>query len=147
MTADYEQLTERFIRWAQTEDNVRAAAVIGSRARVDHPAGDWADLDVVIFANDPEGYWKTTDWLSHIGDVCLTFVESAPDGNGLERRVLFEGGLDVDFAPVPASDLYAMLAHGFPPEVAEMVRRGVRFLVDKERLLERLRDVTPDPPV
>jgi predicted nucleotidyltransferase len=30
--------------------SIRAAVVIGSRARVDHPADEWSDLDVLIFA-------------------------------------------------------------------------------------------------
>lgn len=92
----YEQLTEKLIQWAQTEENVRAAIVIGSRARLDHPADEWSDLDVLIFAYDPEPYLTTSNWLHHIGSPWLTFVEPTPDGSGFERRVLFQGGLLVN---------------------------------------------------
>ncbi len=146
IAAAYEQLIGRFVQWAQTEDNVRAAIVIGSRARVDHPADEWSDLDVLIFAEDPEPYWATTGWLHNVGNPWLTFVEPTPDGNGFERRVLFEGGLDVDFAPDPVAGLRHMLDHGFPPDVADMVHRGVRFLVDKEGFAERLQGVKVDLP-
>ena len=53
----YERLIERFVQWAQTDDNIRAAIVIGSRARVDHPADEWSDLDILILANDPAPYY------------------------------------------------------------------------------------------
>jgi ADP-ribose pyrophosphatase YjhB (NUDIX family) len=33
VAAAYEQLVERFVKWAEAEDNLRAAVVIGSRAR------------------------------------------------------------------------------------------------------------------
>lgn len=100
-TQAYEQLIERFVKWAQNEQNIRAAIVIGSRARVDHPADEWSDLDIVIIATDPKRYWATANWIENIGNPWLTFVEQAAGGGGMERRVLFEGGLDVDFAPIP----------------------------------------------
>jgi aminoglycoside 6-adenylyltransferase len=56
ITFDYEQLTQRIIDWVGQEDNVRAAMVIGSRARTDHPADAWSDLDVLLFVRDPEPY-------------------------------------------------------------------------------------------
>jgi len=142
ITAAYERLVDRFIGWAQTEDNIRAAIVIGSRARLDHPADEWSDLDVLIFAVDPEPYWATTNWLHQIGEPWLTFVESTPDGKGHERRVLFEGGLDVDFVPDPVSGLEAMLERGFAHDIADMIQRGVRFLVDKDRFQERFQRKT-----
>ncbi len=138
VTVAYEQLIDRFIQWAQTEDNIRAAIVIGSRARTDHPADEWSDLDVIILANDPEPYWATTEWLHHVGVPWLTFVEPLPIGNGFERRVLFEDGLDVDFAPDPVVPFRQMLDEGRLSGLADLFYRGVRFLVDKEGFAERL---------
>jgi aminoglycoside 6-adenylyltransferase len=134
----YDRLISQFVSWAQSEDNVRLAMVIGSRARLDHPADDWSDLDVIIFARDPEPYWQPTGWLHQIGTPWLTFIESTPDGRGFERRVMFEGGLDVDFVPGRVTDLQAMLDHGFPPDIADMIHRGVRFLVDKDGFAEQV---------
>jgi aminoglycoside 6-adenylyltransferase len=37
---DYDRITERFVEWARAEDAIRAAVVIGSRAREDHPADE-----------------------------------------------------------------------------------------------------------
>jgi aminoglycoside 6-adenylyltransferase len=143
--AAYEQLVERFIRWAQAEDNIRAAFVVGSRARRDHPADEWSDLDVIILADDPAPYVSTTDWLCHIGHPWLTFVESTPEGDAFEQRVLFEGGLDVDFVPSSVHQFRKMLDEGLPPTDADMVRRGIRVLVDKDGLSERLAEIDVEP--
>ena len=137
----YERLIDRFVQWAQTEDNIRAVIVIGSRARTDHPADEWSDLDVAILANDPEPYWATTGWLHNIGVPWLTFIESLPDGSGFERRVLFEGGLDVDFVPDPVEPFRRMLDEGQLGGLADLIHRGVRFLVDKEGFAERLAQI------
>jgi predicted nucleotidyltransferase len=59
ITAAYERLIARYVQWARNEDNIRATVVIGSRARVDHPADAWSDLDVIILVNDPELFWAT----------------------------------------------------------------------------------------
>ena len=147
ISAAYGELIDRFVGWAKDEDDIRAAIVIGSRARrLDHPADEWSDLDVLIFTSDPESYWGSSDWLQHVGDAWLTFVEPAPDGSGFERRVLFEGGLDVDFAPCAVTDLEAMVEQGVSPDVADMIHRGVCFLVDKDGFSERLRRIEVDSP-
>jgi aminoglycoside 6-adenylyltransferase len=128
IAAAYERLIQRFVNWAEAEENIRAALVIGSRARVDHPADEWSDLDVTFLANDPQPYVVETDWLSTIGQVWLSFLEMTPDGEAFERRVLFEGGLDVDFVPSSISELRQMLDKGLTAADAEMIRRGVRVM-------------------
>jgi len=57
----YEQLIDRFVRWAHTDDNLRAAGIVGSRARIDHPADGWSDLDVLLVATDPRPYCARSD--------------------------------------------------------------------------------------
>jgi aminoglycoside 6-adenylyltransferase len=138
IAAAYERLIQRFVNWAEAEENIRAALVIGSRARVDHPADEWSDLDVTFLANDPQPYVVETDWLSTIGQVWLSFLEMTPDGEAFERRVLFEGGLDVDFVPSSISELRQMLDKGLTAADAEMIRRGVRVILDKDGDLAKL---------
>ena len=95
-THTYEQLIARFVKWAEAQSDIGTAVVIGSRARIAHPADEWSDLDVVVTVDEPERYLFETDWLENIGNPWVTFVEGT--GDERERRVLFEGGLDVDFA-------------------------------------------------
>lgn len=146
----FEQLIENFLGWARREDNIRAAVVIGSQARVDdHPADEWSDLDLLIVANDPKPLWETSDWLRNVGVPWISFVEPAPD-EGFEHRVLFEGGLDVDFAPIAAGDLLSMAGQHLSPVMADILRRGVKVILDKDGLADKFQAPTgtpsPEPP-
>lgn len=137
-TLTYEQLALSFLAWAQTEPSLRAAAIIGSQARSDHPADPWSDLDIMVFASDVEPYIAGGGWAEQIAPVWLSFVERTPDGQGWERRVLYAGGLDVDFALLPAAWLSAMAETEISPDMADVIRRGYRILLDKDGLLEEI---------
>jgi len=165
----YEQLIDRFIAWAQTQPDIRAAVIVGSQARANRPADEWSDLDIVVFATDPERYLSRTDWLENIGNPCLTFLEATATGDEMERRVLFEDGLDVDFAFFPVirvrrlvyflriRECFPQLLHLLPKEKVrqitqgvadffDVVRRGVRVLLDKEGMADLLTLVTGEAP-
>lgn len=133
----YEQLIERIACWAESEPDLRAVAVIGSRARSsDHPADEWSDLDLLMVAETPERYIAEHRWVTALGDPWLTFVEPTAVGAHRERRVLFAGGLDVDFALLPATVAHQMSALQQMPDFAiDLFRRGVRILIDRDGLL------------
>jgi aminoglycoside 6-adenylyltransferase len=140
--AAYEAIIERFTGWARAESTIEAAMIIGSRARFDHPADAWSDLDIVIFTADPRRILGESDWLTAIGPPVITYIEPTAVGSWQERRVLFEGALDVDFAAVPA-ELLAQLEDLVPEdalyeELASVIRRGYRILIDKESRLAPL---------
>ena len=157
----YEQLVERFVKWAENNcADIRAAIIVGSRARVDHPADEWADLDFMIITTDPKRYTSTSDWIENIGNPTLTFVELTP-GGFMERRVLFEGMLDVDFAILPEEE-FRRIAQQFqkgeiPPQrvaqILDLFGRGIRVLLDKDgmiaqsqTLISSVETPTPRPP-
>lgn len=133
-TDAYEELIARFTKWAQAEENIRAAFIIGSRARKDHPADEWADLDLIFLVENPQVYMESTDWLQHMGKPWVNFYERTPDG-GFERRVLYEGGLDVDFIPESVAGLRKVLDGDLPPMLVDILSRGFRILVDKDGLV------------
>jgi aminoglycoside 6-adenylyltransferase len=133
----YARLIERFVTWAQAEDDIRAAMIVGSRARTDHPADEWSDLDLVVFAANPERYTASEDWLAQIGPYWLTFVEPTPLG-GEERRVLFADGYDVDIPIIPVQFLETLVSPTIPPGIADLIRRGMRIVLDKDGTLTRL---------
>jgi len=132
ITAAYEDLIQRFVAWAETVDDIRAAVIIGSRARTERPADDWSDLDLIFFTARSERYITSADWLNHLTPYWLTFLERTATGDGQERRVLFDGALDVDFVPVPVEAI-PMLPQDH--EVQSMVGRGVRVIMDKDGAL------------
>ena len=144
----YDQLIGRFVRWAQSEENIRAAVVIGSRARTDHPADEWADLDIVILARNIDPYLKEAHWIERFGHPSITFLEPTAGGPGMERRVLYEGGLDVDFAFFPLAAIQKAFQETLPPEWNQAFGRGFRILLDKEGLMELLKPAlsAPAPP-
>jgi aminoglycoside 6-adenylyltransferase len=145
MTTSYERLLGRFVAWARTQPDIRAAIVVGSRARADHPADEWSDLDLLVFTTDPDRLLSRTDWLEHVGVPWLTFLEPTATGGRVERRVLFEGGLDVDFVPAALELAQQFAAQGWPPEIAGVIRRGARVVLDKDGLAARL-DLAPGAP-
>jgi aminoglycoside 6-adenylyltransferase len=144
----YEQLVERFVKWAETCSDIRAAVIVGSRARVDHPSDEWADLDILVITTNPERYLSTIDWIENIGNPLLTFLEPTAIEGEMERRVLFEGMLDVDFSIFPkrrVDQVAQLLQDETPPQIAALIMntfgRGMHVLVDKDGMASQLRAV------
>ena len=135
-----QDLIERFTTWVLDRPDVRSALIVGSQARADRPADSLSDLDLAVIVTDPSIYLSDTNWLRRFGEPGLTFVESTADGNFRERRVLFRDGRDVDFSLLPAAVVQQMLVQRVPAEIADVLRRGFRILVDKDGLARRLTD-------
>jgi aminoglycoside 6-adenylyltransferase len=137
-----QDLIECFTTWALGQSDVRSALIVGSQARTDKPADDLSDLDLAVIVTDPSIYLSDTSWLRWFGEPVLTFVESTADGNFRERRVLFRDGRDVDFSLLPSAVVEQMLERQVPAEIADVLRRGSRILLDKDGLAERFADRT-----
>jgi len=99
-------------------------------------------------ADTPEAAMKDThaEWPEQIGEVVLTFVEQTAVGGAMERRVLFAGGLDVDFAAFPASVVAGVDLENPSIEIQNAVGRGVRVIVDRDGLLAGLDEMEVAPP-
>jgi len=138
----FEALEEQFVKWAETRSDIRAALVVGSRARRNEPADKWADLDVIVVTSEPEYYVSSSDWINNMGKPLLTFVEPTASGGEKERRVLYEGMLDVDFTIFPVERIKQILQAERTPEFAMQLSnalgRGMRVLIDKDGTTARL---------
>ncbi|MCW3842799.1 aminoglycoside 6-adenylyltransferase [Micromonospora yasonensis] len=121
--------------WARQRHDIHAALVVGSHARVEVPADQWSDIDIVLVVDDPMAYAADGSWLATFGRPLLTFTESTAVGGFIERRVLFDTGQDVDFALLPAGAAKQIATH---PEIAQVLGRGFRVLVDKLNLHQTL---------
>ena len=130
------QLLQRFLNWAESQTDIRAVAMIGSAARLDHPADEWSDYDLIIVASDPQSYLASTDWLETIGRPWCSILERLPTGNPIERRVLFEGGFDMDFIILSVENAQRDFQN--TPMVREICQRGMRVLWDRDSLLSTL---------
>ncbi len=126
-----EQWIDQFLDWASSQSNVRAILLVGSQSRSNQPADEWSDFDFIIIASNPQIYLESTDWLFPFGNFLFSIIERTSTGETIERRVLFEDGLDVDFivlSPVRVSQNFAGTF------VIEIIQRGMRVLLDKDGL-------------
>jgi aminoglycoside 6-adenylyltransferase len=141
--SSYEDLLERILGWARKEDLVRALVVLGSRARVTNPADQWSDLDLLMAVKDTTPFLHKSEWLGSIAPYELTFVEPTTVAGQRERRVLFDGMFEVDFAVFPVDALVLLvgsLGDGPPPDfLFDVFGRGYRVVLDKDGLEEKFR--------
>lgn len=135
----YQELEARISAWGKAEPIVRAVIVVGSRARTDHPADEWSDLDLILFVERPERLVTQTNWLDRLGEVWLKVLNQT-GGFDPEWLVFFAGGLKADFVLSPAGgvgddakDAGQLMASSPYQDVFE---RGVRLLFDKNGLSE-----------
>ncbi|SFL91955.1 aminoglycoside 6-adenylyltransferase [Gracilibacillus orientalis] len=132
----YDLIIERFLSFADKEQNIRAVIIVGSRARQEKPADQYSDLDLVIFAENPNSLLYHKKWLAQIGKSHITFLENTAVGGGIERRVLFEGGLDVDFACFPISAVSEMKSQY---QVLSVFGKGIEVLIDKDNIIPTIK--------
>ena len=125
--------------WARSREDVRAVVVVGSQARAAAPADLWSDLDALLFVDDPELLAGDSAWVEEFGVPVLAFLEPTALGDRVERRVLYEGGEDVDFPLIAASTWREVLAL---PGAAAVVARGVHVLYDELDLETELKSVS-----
>ncbi len=126
------RILDRFLGWAASQPSIRAVALVGSQAREDHPADEWSDIDVVVVAANARSLLESMEWASIIAAPWFSITEKSASGETIERRILFEGCIDVDFIIVSAECALA----GFPGTfVGEIAARGARVLIDKDGIL------------
>ncbi len=136
----YNQLEQRFAAWSLTQAAIQAVIVVGSRARSDHPADEWSDLDLVVFASDTALYLSDAAWLDTFGQVRVAVSHSFGQRDR-EWLALYDDGCKIDVAflsidPATTPTLQAMF-DVFP--YPNVLQRGVRVLLDKTGTSSELR--------
>jgi aminoglycoside 6-adenylyltransferase len=127
-------LLDRVVEWARTDGAVRALVLLGSRARVDPPADQWSDTDLIVVVPDTLGFLADAAWPHRFGSVAITFIERTGHARN-ERRVLYADGTDLDVVPLSIDETRTGLRE---PGPLMMLARGHRVLVDKDGLLTDL---------
>jgi aminoglycoside 6-adenylyltransferase len=121
----------RLQRWTESEPNIRLALLVGSQARTDMPADSLSDIDLALFARDPDRLLTDESWIAGLGPYWTSHIEANALESGSERRVLFADGQDVDFAVFPVAFLAALTSDA---RAAAVLRRGFRPLVNKDAI-------------
>ncbi len=133
-----EELIRSFAKFAESRDDIRAAIVVGSSARTDHPADEFSDVDIAILARDPSYYLDTSEWIKNLGKPILTFLEKTATGGGRERRVLYENGQDADFSVFPSEGATSRLQG---TGALTVLGRGFRILIDRDGIFKQAETV------
>ena len=129
--------------WARATADVRAVVLVGSHARADAPADRWSDLDLLLFVEEPERYAADDAWIARFGEPVLTFLEPTALGDRVERRVLYEDGVEVDFPLLEAAAAPGLAA---APGVGAVLSRGYRVLHDEIGIAALLTEAAaPEP--
>lgn len=124
----YEEIITLFVNWGKAQDTIHSAIIIGSRARTDIPADEWSDLDIILLTDTPDLFTRSEDWLNQISPYSITFLEKTAVGDSLERRVMFDPHLDVDFVILTLEQFSSMLQL---KEIQQVFQKGYKVLFDK----------------
>jgi aminoglycoside 6-adenylyltransferase len=157
-TEGVERILSKMVAWGAARDDLRAIAVVGSRARADHPADPCSDLDVIVMARRPRLYLAGTHWLAEIETPWLAIREPTAIGGQEIFLVTFEGGAKADIVVVSSlafslaartietSRRHPSLLKLLPKvvrhrltELSDVLNRGFRFVLDKDRIANRLK--------
>lgn len=137
-----QDLIERIITWAGTQDAVRAVVLTGSLTRANTPKTRFSDVDVELILTDVAQYTESEAWLNAIGEVWLCFpLENGDDEP--TRLVWFAGGKKIDFTLASVDKLQQMAdAH----RLSDYYELGYQLLVDKDGWAEKLPLPSYPPP-
>ncbi|MBS7369231.1 MAG: aminoglycoside 6-adenylyltransferase [Oscillospiraceae bacterium] len=124
-TDRYRDIKKRLSDIAKTDETLKAVIAIGSSVRSCSAADEYSDIDLIIAATDTEK-WLYGDMPSMLGEIKISFVEPTL-GGGLERRMLYDGSLDVDLIVFTPEQLISAVENG---AAAEVMNRGYLIMHD-----------------
>ena len=123
--------------WALRQPTITGVALVGSHARGE--ARPDSDIDLVLLCTDPQAFLDDTAWLRVFGEVATCHTEDW--GLVTSLRVYYRERFEVEFGLT--SLVWAVLP--VDPGTQSVVLNGMRILVDREGILERLQEVVTTP--
>lgn len=133
----FKEIIDRLLAFSEAQEDVKGIIAIGSQCRAVSGADEYSDLDLIIACGTPDKLLYEDTWLNQLGKMEYSFIEDTLAGQK-ERRVLFEGSLDVDFVVVPTGFLRLALENHM---IDEIMDRGFLVLYDSagfSKLLENI---------
>jgi len=138
-----DDLLKTIKKWAKEQDDIRAAILLGSRAR--RGGTDLlSDIDLALFVTDPQSYYQNDAWIGDFAPMWLSVSEEENDL--LVRKVIYQEGVMAEFMLYPNTTLLDM-----QEELPAMFQPGYKVLFDKDRLARKLpkasrKNVPPETP-
>lgn len=131
------RLLRLFVRWALTQDQVLAVALLGSYAR--GGARPDSDVDVFVLASDPGHFRQESGWVNDVPwEQVGVQVSSWADedyGAAWSRRLILSSGLEVE-AGFAAPSWAAV--DPIDAGTRRVVHGGMRILLDPSGMLNHL---------
>ncbi len=121
------KIKEKLLAFAKEDEDIKAIVLIGSSTRDTVKADEYSDLDVVITTEKPES-WLYGNYPEKLGNMKLSFVEPTL-GGGKERRMLYDGSLDVDMIVFTPEQFEKAIREGVASWV---MNRGYEIMYDAE---------------
>lgn len=128
--AEMQALQDIIVRWAEDQAPIRAALLLGSRARRDHPADALSDLDLVFVVEDAALFTESSQWIHQFGAVWVYVFENTGGGDP-EFLIVYEGARKVDIVFWRVDQVRGGVDHG----KREVLERGYQVLFDKDAVL------------
>jgi len=140
-----------FLRWAEKQDDVRAAILTSTRAIPGGQVDEFSDYDIILVVEDVHPYHASRAWLESFGPLLTLYRDPimmedcfATTGNITH----YENGLKIDFTLWPVGMLQHVAAAERLPDEFDA---GYRILLDKDGLTVGLKPPTysayiPAPP-
>lgn len=130
----YLEIKRRLLRFAESNGDLLAVIAIGSTVREYAGADAYSDLDLILVCTNPAD-WLFGDLPDLLGEAKISFVEPTFAG-GMERRILYNGSLDVDMIVLTPEQMDLALSSGV---AAEVMSRGYCVLYDDRNVSEKLK--------
>ena len=132
-------LKHRIIDWAATRDDIRLVILVGSRARTENPGSKYADLDILLFTDQRDGYLADRTWMKNFGEL-LVCIEGRTAGDDPELMAIYKGFQGIDFVFIPATAIRGLEALA---ELPEIFSRGYSIWLDKEEVTRKIAERMP----
>lgn len=138
-----DQLLKTINHWAKNNEDIRLLLLLGSRANK-RKIDQVSDIDLALFSRDPQQYFSHLEWFQTFDSVWLSIPKD--EGDHFSWKVIYEGGLMVDFAIYPEQAL-ASMREVLPP----FLEPGYKILLDRDRLARSIpkpskKQVPPESP-
>jgi predicted nucleotidyltransferase len=93
LNVNIEELLVRVSRWARSNPDIEAVALVGSQAR--NEASPTSDIDLMLLCRNPVSYLGNHEWITLFGRPAR--IEKEDWGKVTSLRVWYTEGLEVEF--------------------------------------------------
>ena len=133
------QILRELIEWGESNSQIRALILFGSRANPNAFIDLFSDYDVFVVVEDAIEFGRADSWRKKFGNIIASYEEKPVlDENGCvfayPKLTLYEDGVRIDFCICNVK--------GFKEEPKDYLDIGYKVLIDKDNLTSNLIEPT-----